>query len=254
VPHSAIPRFVPLFCRPWAHLGCHAFTAVLTIPQTLHIFHLVFDQELCIHVMANCFRTRAARFEWTDYPSVRISPSPTKHSKVTAAVKKEGRTWTFRQRSSTRPQVYVRKTVSINGDILRGRDVPREYEVWSNLGSHPYVLACEDFQCLANAHALDEATFWSEYCEIGDLGQCVINQRSRRISLSPFQAEQIKYQISSALAFIHYGLYITLHRNGSVGEMELFEHATLMHRDIKPQNSTKPLPLTYCSLALTECA
>jgi serine/threonine protein kinase len=204
--------------------------------------------------MAGCFRTRKARFEWSDYISIRISPSPTKNSKVTAAVKKERQTWAFRQTSSTPPQVYVRKTVSINGDILKGRDVPREYETWSSLGSHPYVLACEDFQCLANAHALDEATFWSEYCEMGDLGQFVTIQGSGHRSLSPFQAEQIAYQILSALAFIHYGLYITLDDHGSVEELELFDHATLMHRDIKPQNSTASSFILHCSLILTKCA
>lgn len=204
--------------------------------------------------MGGCFRTRIAHFEWSDYTDVRISPSPTKHSKVTAAVKKEGQTWTFRQRPLTRPQIYVRKTVSINGDILRGRDIPREYEIWSSLGKHPYVLACEDFQCLANAYALDEATFWSKYCEMGDLGQFVMIQGSRHRSLSSLQADQIAYQISSALAFIHYGLFITLDDYGSVEKLDLFDHTTLMHRDIKPQNSTVHPSLFRCLFALTEYA
>lgn len=202
--------------------------------------------------MASSFRTRLARFEWSDHPAVRISPPPTNHSKVTAAVKKESQTWAFRQKSSSSPQVYVRKTVSINGDILKGRDVPREYETWSSLGHHPYVLACEDFQCLASAHSLDEATFWSEYCEMGDLGQFVMFPGSKYRSLSPSQAEQVAYQILSALAFIHYSLYITLDEYGSVEQLELLDHATLMHRDIKPQNSTISLRLSLQSPVLTE--
>jgi serine/threonine protein kinase len=204
--------------------------------------------------MTSGFRTRPARFEWSDYNGVRISPSPTNHSKVTAAVKKEPHTWGLRQRPSTRPKVYAQKTVSINGDIVKGRDVPREYETWSSLGHHPYILACEDFQCLTNSHALDEATFWSEYCEMGDLGQFLIRPGSKHssLSLSTAQAEQVAYQILSALAFIHHSLYITLNEYGSVEELELSDHATLMHRDIKPQNSTVSHRPLFLRSALTE--
>ncbi|CAN9239190.1 unnamed protein product [Alternaria alternata] len=188
--------------------------------------------------MSKGCRTRKARFEWSDYTSVCLSLSPTKHSRVTAAIKKDPQTWIQRQRSNTRPRVYVRKTVGINGDLLKGRNIPREYETWSSLGSHAYILACEDFQYQENSHNynLDEATFWSEYCEKGDLAQFIISGGSGRSTLSLYQAEQVAYQISSALAFIHHGLLVTLDSRGSVQELESCDHNVLIHRDIKPHN------------------
>jgi serine/threonine protein kinase len=196
--------------------------------------------------MASCFRPRKARYEWSDYPSVRLSPSPTKHSRVTAAIKSQSQVLGFIKKASGRPQVYVRKTVSINSDILKGRDVPREYETWSSLGHHPHILACEDFQCSVNKYALDEATFWSEYCEMGDLGQYVCFDVTRKRTLSACQAEQIIHQMTSALVFIHYGIRITVDKQGCIEDVEMSEHPTLIHRDIKPQNSkSKILPSLY---------
>ncbi|OAL46423.1 kinase-like protein [Pyrenochaeta sp. DS3sAY3a] len=188
-----------------------------------------------IYVMAGSFRCRMARFKWSDYTGVCISSPPSIRKKVTAAVKIEGRTWELRHPSQTSPKIYVRKSVYINGNTASGRDVPREYEIWSNLGNHAHILACEDFQCFANAPALDEATFWSEYCVLGDLGPFARPHASRL--LSTCQARQVAYQISSALAFIHYSLLVTLDDSyGAVEEAELLNHATLLHRDIKPQN------------------
>lgn len=202
--------------------------------------------------MAAGFRNRRAKFDWVDDPGIRINPSPTKHSKVTISVKREGQSWKTRQSSMISPELYVRKTVCVNGDIWRGRDIPREYETWSSLSTHPHVLACEDFQCVASSRSLDEATFWSRYCEMGDLGQFIKTEGRRHRSLCLAQAEQLVYQISSALAFIHYGLYITLDTRNSadVEELELFDHPTLMHRDIKPQNSIL-YPLIYVTIILT---
>lgn len=140
----------------------------------------------------------------------------------------------------------MRKSVYINGDTASGRDVPREYEIWSSLGIHAHFLACEDFQYFENPPALDEATFWSEYCAMGDLGQFVRPHGSRLLSAS--QARQVAYQISSALAFIHYCLFITLDDSyGAVEEVELLNHATLIHRNVKSQNSMllPPFPTAY---------
>lgn len=201
--------------------------------------------------MSKSCRTRKARFEWTDYTGVCLSLSPTKHSRVTTAIKKDPQTWIQRQRSNTRPRVYVRKTVGINGDLLEGKNIPREYETWSSLGSHLYILACEDFQYQENSHNynLDEATFWSEYCVKGDLAQFIISGGSGRSTLSLWQVEQVAYQISSALAFIHHGLLVTLDTHGSVQELESCDHDVLMHRDIKPQNS-----ISFTALALSTCS
>ncbi|RYO45616.1 hypothetical protein AA0116_g13195 [Alternaria tenuissima] len=186
--------------------------------------------------MSNGSRSRKAQFEWSDYTSVCLSLSPTKHSRVTAAIKKNSQTWRQRQTSNTRPRVYVRKTVGINGDLLKGRNIPREYETWSSLGKHPYILACEDFQYQENSHNLDEATFWSAYCEKGDLAQFIISGGSGRSTLSLSQVEQVAYQVSSALAFIHHGLLVTLDSRGSVQELDSCDHDVLIHRDIKPHN------------------
>ncbi|KAF2655092.1 kinase-like protein [Lophiostoma macrostomum CBS 122681] len=158
--------------------------------------------------MSGGFRPRPAQFDWVDcaWPSIRLSPSPTRHSKITAAVKQEEKELSF----LSPPQVYVCKTVAVNADLLKRqkRDVPREYEIWSNLGTHPYILACEDFQYGVNERSLDHATYWSKYCKNGDL----------------------------ALVYIHYGLHITMDEAGGIENLDFNSHATLIHRDIKPQN------------------
>ncbi|KAF1951281.1 hypothetical protein CC80DRAFT_597440 [Byssothecium circinans] len=71
---------------------------------------------------------------------------------------------------------------------------------------------------------------------MGDLGQYVCIDGSWKRTLSARQAEQIIHQITSALMFIHYGIRITIDKQGCIKDVEMSEHPTLIHRDIKPQN------------------
>jgi serine/threonine protein kinase len=241
--HAWHPSFAT-HTQQGAYQSSYSDSCYNNVTTRILIQHL--PEELLTDIMSQGCRTRKAQFEWDDYTGVRLSPSPTKHSRVTAATKKGARTWIQRRTSNKRPRVYVCKTVGIDGDSLKDRDIPREYKTWSSLGSHPHILACDDFQYQEKSHHynLDEATFWSEYCENGDLAQFIISGGSGRTILSLSQVEQVAYQISSALAFIHYGLLVTLDTRGSVQELESCDHKELIHRDIKPHNSISYLSCT----------
>jgi serine/threonine protein kinase len=188
--------------------------------------------------MTSSSQPRLAKYAWCDRPDIIVSYSRTMNSRINAAVKIEGGYLRHvRPKAASILQIYVRKTTTINKDALRGRNVPREYETWSSLRDHPYILACEDFQWVVKKISLDEVTFWSKRCEYGDLGRFVLNGPHQTMKLSKEQAEEVVCQIISALAFIHHGLYIIVDKGGHIKELDFGDHELLIHRDIKPENS-----------------
>ena len=139
---------------------------------------------------------------------------------------------------------FVCKTLPC-GNQKKARYAHSEYRILQDL-KHENIVRYEDFK-YQRGKRIDLAFLYFEYCPGGDLGIYLPSKGVQAGKLTANRAQQIIQQISSALVYIHYGILIPMRDDGRFGVPEAAKASdsatkpgrwsSIIHRDIKPQNS-----------------
>lgn len=142
-------------------------------------------------------------------------------------------------------KLYVRKLLSERPGhgmkyIKREVDMLQKCEHWN-------ILRYEDFSYSPGSWDDPSAKLYTEYCAKGDLDQFTDSGRGSNRGLSVEQGIQVFSQIAQALLYIHHGISLApgglpytanIHAaQGSRTGRGNDQWKTILHRDIKPQNS-----------------